>query len=74
MQLQKNLLVVATTALAYVGLLSFNQFIFSSFNASGFSGLVFLPSGLGLVCVLLFVELVTALVGVSLTLRAPAAP
>ncbi len=56
MQLQKNLWVVATTALAYVGLLSFNQFIFSSFNASGFSSLVFLPSGLGLVCVLLFVE------------------
>ena len=56
MQLQKNLWVVATTALAYVGLLSFNQFIFSSFNASAFNSLVFLPSGLGLICVLLFVE------------------
>ena len=56
MQLQKNLWVVAMTALAYVGLLSFNQFLFSSFNASAFSSLVFLPSGLGLICVLLFVE------------------
>ena len=56
MQLQKNLWVVATTALAYVGLLSFNQFVFSAFNASTASNLVFLPSGLGLVCVLLFVE------------------
>jgi hypothetical protein len=56
MQLQKNLGVAAMTALAYVGLLSFNQFLFSSFNASAFSTLVFLPSGLGLVCVLLFVE------------------
>ena len=56
MQLQKNLWAVATTALAYVGLLSFNQFIFSSLNASGFSSLVILPSGLGLVCVLLFAE------------------
>lgn len=56
MQLQKNLWAVAMTALAYVGLLSFNQFLFSSFNASALSGLVFLPSGLGLICVLLFVE------------------
>jgi hypothetical protein len=56
MQLQKNLWVVAMTALAYVGLLSFNQFLFSSFNASAFSSLVFLPSGLALICVLLFVE------------------
>ena len=56
MQLQKNLWGVAMTALAYVGLLSFNQFLFSSFNASAFSSLVFLPSGLGLICVLLFVE------------------
>jgi hypothetical protein len=56
MQLQKNLWVVAMTALAYVGLLSFNQFIFSSLNASASSSLVFLPSGLRLICVLLFVE------------------
>ena len=56
MQLHKNLWVVAMTALAYVGLLSFNQFVFSAFNASTGSSLVFLPSGLGLVCVLLFVE------------------
>jgi hypothetical protein len=56
MQLQKNLWVVAMTALAYVGLLSFNQFIFSSLNASASSSLVFLPSGLALICVLLFVE------------------
>ena len=56
MQLHKNLWVVAMTALAYLGLLSFNQFVFSAFNASTASNLVFLPSGLGLVCVLLFVE------------------
>jgi len=56
MQLHKNLWVVAMTALAYVGLLSFNQFIFSALNAPAASGLVFLPGGLGLVCVLLFVE------------------
>ena len=56
MQLHKNLWVVAMTALAYVGLLSFNQFVFSAFNASAASSLVFLPGGLALVCVLLFVE------------------
>lgn len=56
MQLQKNLWVVAMTTLAYVGLLSFNQFLFSSFDARASSGWLFLPSGLRLVCVLLFVE------------------
>ena len=56
MQLQKNLWAVAMTALAYLGLLSLNQFLFSSFNASALSDLVFLPSGLGLICILLFVE------------------
>ncbi len=56
MQLQKNLWVVAMTALAYVGLFSFNQFVFSAFNATAASGLVFLPGGLGLISVLLFVE------------------
>jgi hypothetical protein len=56
MQLQKNLAVAAMTALAYVGLLSFNQFFFSAFDASTASSLVFLPAGLGLMCVLLFAE------------------
>lgn len=56
MPLQRNLWVVAMTALAYIGLLSFNQFLFSSAQTASASGLVFLPSGLQLVCVLLFVE------------------
>ena len=50
MQLQKSVWVVAMTALAYMGLFSFNQFVFPLW------GLVFLPSGLQLIGVLLFVE------------------
>ena len=56
MQLQKNVLVVAMTALVYTGLFSFNQFIFPAINFSSGGDLVFLPSGLRLICVLLFVE------------------
>ena len=56
MQLQKSVWVVALTALAYIGLFSFNQFVFSSLDGTSARGLVFLPSGLQLIGVLLFVE------------------
>ena len=56
MQLQKSVWVVALTALAYMGLFSFNQFVFPLLDVSSARGLVFLPSGLQLIGVLLFVE------------------
>ena len=56
MQLQKSVWVVALTALAYMGLFSFNQFVFPTLDLASARGLVFLPSGLQLIGILLFVE------------------
>ena len=56
MQLQKSVWVVALTALAYMGLFSFNQFVFPTLDMASARGLVFLPSGLQLIGILLFVE------------------
>ena len=56
MQLQKSVWVVALTALAYMGLFSFNQFVFPALDVASARGLVFLPSGLQLIGILLFVE------------------
>ncbi len=56
MQLQKSVWVVALTALAYMGLFSFNQLVFPTLDLASARGLVFLPSGLQLIGILLFVE------------------
>jgi len=56
MQLQKSAWVVALTALAYMGLFSFNQFVFPTLDMTSARGLVFLPSGLQLIGILLFAE------------------
>ena len=56
MQLQKSVWVVALTALAYMGLFSFNQLVSPTLDMASARGLVFLPSGLQLIGILLFVE------------------
>jgi hypothetical protein len=56
MQIQKTILVVLTTALAYVGLSSVNSYAFTAFDMSASAPWVFLPSGLRILSILLFVE------------------
>ena len=56
MQLQKSVSIVALTALAYMGLFSFNQLVFPILDVTSGRGLVFLPCGLQLIGILLFVE------------------
>ena len=56
MTVKRNLLVVTATAVAYVGLVKLNDFAFSSFSFSNGVNWVFLPSGLRLAFILVFVE------------------
>ena len=56
MQIQKTMVVVLTTALAYVGLFSINNYAFSALDMSASAPWVFLPSGLRILSILLFVE------------------
>lgn len=56
MQIQKTMVVVLATALAYVGLFSLNNFAFSALDMSASAPWVFLPSGLRILSILLFVE------------------
>lgn len=56
MTLKRNFLVVAATALAYAALFELNSLLFSAFSFSTHVDWIFLPSGLRLAFVLVFVE------------------
>jgi hypothetical protein len=56
MTVRRNLLVVTTTALAYLALFQLNNFLFSSVSFSEGVDWVFLPSGLRLAFILVFVQ------------------
>jgi len=56
MQIQKTILVVLTTALAYVALFSINSYAYNALDMSASEPWVFLPSGLRILSILLFVE------------------
>ena len=56
MTVKRDLLVVVATAIAYVGLVKLNDFFFSSFSFSNGVDWIFLPSGLRLAFILVFVE------------------
>ena len=64
MTVKRNLLVVVATAIAYVGLVKLNDFFFFSFSFSDGVHWVFLPSGLRLAFILIFV--VWGAVGVAI--------
>jgi len=56
MQIQKTIFVVLTTALAYVALFSINSYAYNALDMSASEPWVFLPSGLRILSILLFVE------------------
>jgi hypothetical protein len=56
MTVRRNLQVVAATAVAYIALFMLNNFLFSSFSFSRGVDWGFLPSGLRLAFILVFVE------------------
>ena len=64
MTVKRDLLVVVATAIAYVGLVKLNDFFFSSFSFSNGVDWIFLPSGLRLAFILVFVE--SGAVGVAI--------
>ena len=57
MQIQKSALVVALTAVSYLLLFQLNTWLFSSLNFANGVNWIFLPSGLRLIFILVFLEL-----------------
>jgi hypothetical protein len=56
MTVKRNTLVVTATAIAYLALFELNSLLFSAFSFSTHVDWIFLPSGLRLVFILVFVE------------------
>jgi hypothetical protein len=56
MDFQKNVLVVSGTSLLYCGLFALNHYLFSALSFSVGADWIFLPSGVRLFAILLFVE------------------
>lgn len=64
MKIQNNIVIIASTAVAYFLAFQLNSYLFSSLDYSHGVAWIFLPSGLRLVFILLFVE--SGAIGVAL--------